>query len=76
MTALHGMNHPVCGGCYIEKVSARFPPAPLLEQTVRCCACSRPVSVLIYWRTPAMRLFVPYCPDLEAPEREREIRSP
>lgn len=68
---IHGKNHPVCGGCYIEKVSARFPQDPPqlpAHEFARCCACSRPVSVLIYWHTPASWLFVPYCPDVEGEE--------
>lgn len=62
----HGNNHPVCGGCYIEKVSAKFPKdAPLLPETLRCCRCNRPISVLLYWHTPAMWMFVPHCPERE-----------
>lgn len=63
---IHGRNHPICGGCYIEKVSAQLPEqAPLLDPMVRCCRCNRPVATLIYWHVPPMWLFVPHCPDVE-----------
>jgi hypothetical protein len=64
---IHNRKHPVCGGCYIEKVSAQLPrDAVTARPPVRCCSCSRPVSALIYWETPPSWLFVPYCPDVEA----------
>lgn len=64
----HGDNHPVCGGCYIAKVSARLPEdAPVLEQTIRCCSCGRPISALIYWRIEPVLVWmlVPHCPDIQ-----------
>jgi hypothetical protein len=60
----HDRNHPVCGGCYIEKVSARLPRSDAIVYGQRCCRCNRPVSVLLYWHTPPMWMFVPYCPDV------------
>lgn len=61
--------HHVCGGCYIEKVSARLDTAPwktVMPQTTRCCRCNRPVYAELRWEAEPVWMFVPYCPHPEA----------
>jgi hypothetical protein len=66
---IHGNIHPVCGGCYIEKVSARLDLVPdpdrIFSGWQRCCRCNRPVSAVLYWKVAPLWMFVPHCPDVE-----------
>lgn len=55
--------HHVCGGCYIEKVSARLDPETgCYDVPVRCCRCNRPASAILFWHSEPMWMFVPHCP--------------
>jgi hypothetical protein len=41
---VHGFDHRMCGGCWIEKRSARLPYSEGFPEPVTCCWCGRLTS--------------------------------